>query len=245
MTILSTATENSIDKKKAFYINKMFSKIAKNYDLLNNLMTFGLHNVWKEEAIRYACKEGTDLKNALDLCCGTADLGLMLSKKLPPLNIKCVDNSLEMLSVAEERLNKEGINNIKLIQMDCEDLEFTSGSYDLLTIGFGLRNLIQREKFLQDAYTLLKPKGVFACIDLGYPSNYFWRSIYFFYFFHIVPRLGQAFAGDKEAYNYLPNSLSTWYKQEELKNLILQTGFEKCYFKNILGGAVAIHIAVK
>lgn len=235
----------STNTNKAAYINQMFNNIAPNYDLLNNLMTFGFHKKWKKEALKLALKEASDPKEALDLCSGTGDLAIILSKLIPSLNIICGDNSANMLDIAKQRIEKLGLKNISTSLIDCENLPFKASTFDLITIGFGLRNLINREKCIEDFYNILKTNGVFMSIDLGYPNNFFWQKMFFSYFFNIVPLLGQIFAKDKSAYSYLPDSLKSWYKQEELKSILLLKGFRKCYFKNILGGVVAIHIAVK
>ena len=208
-------------------------------------MTFGLHHKWKEETIDLALKEINNPKSALDLCSGTADLAMILNSKLPKIKITCVDNCANMFDIAKVKIENLKIKNIDLLLADCENLPFYSWSFDLITMGFGLRNLVNKEKCLSDIFEFLKPDGVFVCIDLGYPINFFWQKLYFLYFHNIIPKAGEFFAKNKEAYTYLPESLKTWYKQEELKELILKTGFKKCYFKNLLGGAVAIHVAVK
>lgn len=230
---------------KALYVNEMFTKIAKKYDLLNNLMTFGLHSKWKEKAVDLALEEIDNPKSALDLCSGTGDLAIILNNKIPEIKITAIDNCASMIDIAKAKIENLKIKNIDTLLADCENLPFYSWSFDIVTMGFGLRNLINKEKCLSNIFGLLKPGGVFACIDLGYPTNQLWQNLYFFYFCNIVPKLGESFAKNKDAYTYLPESLKTWYKQEELKEIILKTGFKKCYFKNLLGGAVAIHIAVK
>lgn len=240
--IKSTVKKNEND------INKMFAKIAKKYDLLNNLMTFGKHYKWKEEAVLLALKEIKSPKIALDICSGTGDLAFILKKHSPDTKITCIDNAKEMLDIAEKKIKKLMTTNISTKLLDISDLSSNfkeKNSIDLISTGFGLRNLSNKEECLNTIYSLLKENGVFVCIDLGHPENIIWKNVFYFYFFNIVPILGSIFAKDKDAYSYLPSSLLTWYKQEELRNLILKTGFKKCYFKNILGGAVAIHIAIK
>ena len=236
--------EKSIENKKAF-INEMFANIAEKYDLLNNLITFGMHNLWKKKAVSLALSEIDEPKYALDLCAGTGDLSIILKKNCPNIKITCVDNCLSMLKLAQNKFEKHNIFDIEPINLDCENLKLPGSSFDLITISFGLRNLINKPKALSSIYSLLKPCGVFTCLDLGFPKNILWQKVYYFYFFNLVPKLGQMFAQNKEAYTYLPSSLNAWYKQEDLKELILKTGFTRCYFKNILGGAIAIHIAIK
>ena len=242
---MTEVIQKAIIDDKALYVNQMFAEIAHRYDLLNNLMTFGLHNKWKEKTIDLAVKEVNNPKLALDLCSGTGDLAIILSKKVPEIKITCVDNCSEMLNLAKGKIKTLKIENIDFQLADSENLPFYSWSFDLVTMGFGLRNLVNKEQCLKNIFGFLKPGGVFACIDLGYPSNHLWQKLYFFYFYNLTPKIGELFAKNKDAYTYLPGSLKTWYRQEELKDLILKTGFKKCYFKNLLGGAVAIHIAVK
>ena len=242
---MTKATLKAIGDSEAVYVNKMFNKIAPTYDLLNNLMTFGLHYKWKTEMIKLVQKEIDTPSHALDLCSGTGDLAIILNKYYPDLNITCMDNSHKMLDIAKLKIQKLKTNKISFSLLDFEDINYDYSSFDLITIGFGLRNLINKEKCIEQVYKLLATNGVFACIDLGHPHNPIWQEIYFNYFFKVVPLLGQIVACDKAAYTYLPESLHTWYKQKELKELILRSGFTRCYFKDILGGAVAIHIAVK
>lgn len=223
----------------------MFKTIAPKYDLLNNLMTFGFHKQWKRKTIKLALKECKNPCKVLDLCAGTGDLALMLRNHCPDTHITIIDNCNEMLNIAENKIKKLNTKNITIKHSNCENIETEQDLYDLVTIGFGLRNLINKEKCLSNVYKLLSRNGVFACIDLGHPTNPFWAKLFNFYFFKVVPRLGEIFACNKEAYTYLPESLIGWYKQEELKNIILQAGFKKCFYKNIMGGIVAIHIAVK
>ena len=240
-----TSSSTFINTNKATYVNELFAKIADKYDLLNNLMTFGLHKKWKKETILLALEENKSPEYALDLCAGTCDLSITLNNLSPNTKITCIDNCNSMLEAGLHKIKSLKLKNIEVSLLDSENLPFKGSSYDLITIGFGLRNLDNKEKIIKDIFNLLKDNGVFACIDLGHPKNNVWRKIFFFYFFNIVPKLGQIFAQNKEAYSYLPNSLLNYYNQEELKKIILSKGFRKCYFKNILGGIVAIHIAIK
>src|SRR3989338_3417371 len=233
-----TATK-SIASNKSEYINQIFAQIAKHYDLLNNLMTMRFHLKWKKDAIDMAIKENKHIFKALDLCTGTGDLALFIHKKVKNAQIICIDNCHQMIDITKKRLDNINSPTFELIKADCENLRFNNSSFDLITIGFGLRNLINREKCLTDSYDFLAPEGVFACIDLGHPVNPLWKSIYGFYFYKIIPLLGFVFARNKEAYTYLADSLSGWYKQDELKEILIKIGFKKVYYKNILGGAVA------
>lgn len=241
---MALAYKRSTLEDKKVFVNKLFSNISRNYDLLNNLMSFGMHSSWKKQAVLLALKEKPNPKDCLDLCSGTADLAILINKLLPNTNITCIDNCKEMLDIARSKIESSRLKNLSLLYMDFEDIS-PSSSFDLITIGFGLRNLTTQEKSLKKIFETLRTSGVFACIDLGHIKNKIWKNIFYSYFFNIVPKLGKIFSGNEDAYEYLVNSLTTWHTQEELKELILKTGFRKCYFKNIFGGAVAIHIAIK
>ncbi|MBI2996560.1 MAG: ubiquinone/menaquinone biosynthesis methyltransferase [Candidatus Melainabacteria bacterium] len=232
-------------KDKSIFVNHMFAKIAYKYDLLNNLMTFGMHKAWKEKTIKLALKEKKDFKNAIDLCSGTGNLAMILNKYCPQANITCIDNCNEMLDITKNKLNKLKLKNISLKLLDIEKDDLKNHSADLITIGFGLRNLVNKERCIEIIYKILSKGGVLACIDLGHPTNRILEKVFYYYFFKIIPKLGEIFAKDKDAYTYLPTSLLSWYKQEELKDLLLQKGFKKCFYKNVFGGIIAIHIAVK
>ena len=240
MTQTKTKSTN-IEKSKL--VKNMFNRIAKKYDLLNTIMTFGQHKKWKEYAVKLALGELKHTETALDICTGTGDLLLTLNKHCKNCKITGIDNSETMIDIAKQKINK--INNLLVRCEDFEESENINENYDLITISFGLRNLSSKESSINKIHKILNPSGVFVCIDLGYPNNFIWRKIFFFYFFNIVPILGLIFAGDREAYSYLPNSINSWYKQEELKSLLLKTGFKKCFYKNIFGGVIAIHISVK
>jgi demethylmenaquinone methyltransferase/2-methoxy-6-polyprenyl-1,4-benzoquinol methylase len=230
---------------KSTYVNNLFSKIAKKYDLLNNLMTFGRHLKWKEDGIKLALKEVKDCNKALDLCTGTGDLSIILNKLSPKTEIIASDYCDEMLQILEKKIINHDLKNINVKKIDSESIDFPKSTFNLVTIGFGLRNLVNKEKCIESIYSVLKKDGVFMCIDLGHPVNPIWRKIFFTYFYNLVPKMGELFARDKDAYTYLPESLKTWYTQEELKEILLKKGFTKCFYKNIFGGVVAIHIAKK
>ena len=235
--------DTTVKHNKSAYINKMFASIAGKYDLLNNLMTCGLHNEWKKDAIKTALKINKHPEKALDLCSGTGDLAIIINKLSSETEIICADNCQEMLDIADVKIAV--LKKIKTELSDVENLSFNNSSFDLITIGFGLRNLVNKEKCIENIYKILKPGGIFVCIDLGHPNTIIWKDIYSLFFYKIIPKLGSIFAKNEEAYTYLPNSLKTWYTQEELKNIILRKGFNKCTYKNYFGGVVASHVALK
>lgn len=246
MTKTLTKSTSLNENNKKSYVYDLFSKIATKYDLLNNIMSFGMHKIWKEETIKLALKENNSPKEAIDLCTGTCDLAITLNANNPNIKITCIDNCSAMLEIGKNKLEDLNLKNISTLLLDSEELPFKESSIDLITIGFGLRNLQNKEKCIEDVCKILKPGGVFACIDLGHPTNkIIFKELISSYFFKIIPKLGQLFAKNKEAYIYLTNSLSSWYTQEELKDLLLKKGFKKCFYKNIMGGIIAIHIAVK
>ncbi len=242
---MTNTTIKSVESNKGEFVNKMFANIATKYDLLNNLMTLGMHCKWKESLIKYALTENNCPKIALDLCSGTGDLAILLHKYSPKTKIICIDNCIEMLNIASEKLKNKNISNIEVLNAGCENLNYSDSSIYLITIGFGLRNLQNKEQCIKTSYKSLKENGVFACLDISSPENKLWSKLYKSYFFKVIPQLGALFAKDKEAYTYLPESLLSWYKQSELLDILKKTGFKKSYYKNILGGVAAIHIGIK
>lgn len=237
------------DKNQNSEIVEMFSAISEKYDLLNNLMTFGMHKTWKEKSINLALKYlnncPNNCNNVLDFCCGTGDLTILLKKLKPQANIICSDLSKNMLELANSKFTKNRFNGIKIICENAEEIDHGKGIFDLAMVGFGLRNVNNKEKCLDAIYDSLRAGGVFMCIDLGHPINPIWNKIYSLLFNSITPILGMVFAKNKAAYTYLPESLNTWYKQDELRQLLLNKGFKECNVTNFLGGVVSTHIAIK
>lgn len=227
--------------KKSSYVQTGFSEIAAKYDLFNDLVTQRMHRVWK----RYLIKQ-TNLKKdglALDMCCGTGDIleGLM---KIVGSGGKAtgLDFSSGMLEVAKTR----GVNHGKiLLQGDAMSLPFKSNCLDAVTVGFGLRNLDNLKTSLQEVLRILKPGGRFLCLDMGKVKLPILKSVFNFYFFNIVPKIGRVLYPNQDMFDYFPKSTINYPSQEKLMEILEGVGFSSVRFKNFNFGATVVHIAVK
>lgn len=232
-------------QEKRAYVHKMFGNIAAKYDLMNDLMTFGLHRLWKREVCSILkIQQG---QRVLDLCCGTGDLTVMLTQNLQGKSqveeVIGLDFSEEMLSFARERKLQEK-QNIKFIQGDALELPFPDNSFDRCSISFGLRNVSDYLKCLKEIFRVCKTGAKLVILDLSHPegkASWFWDYATRPYRFFLLPLIGKLFAGDSTAYAYLPNSIKIYPNQESLINLMKEAGFEEVACKNLFGGLLAIH----
>lgn len=227
------------------YVRKMFDSISPNYDLINTVTSFGMHYLWRKKAVRLAgVRQGN---TALDICCGTGDFSIALAKTTGPNGrVSGLDFSSEMIKKAEEKIRGTNLEKIISYQEgDAEQLPFPDNTFDICAVGYGIRNLADRERGFSEMRRVIKPGGRVVCLDLGHPTIPVFRPIYMFYLFRVVPFLGQIISPQSEAYTYLPHSLNTFPTQDELKKLMEKAGLKDVRYWNILGGAMAIHIGVK
>ena len=237
-------------ENKVSYIQNLFSNIAGSYDLLNDLMTFFLHKKWKRKCIESASPniEYNNKVKVLDLCTGTGDMAFMWSENPKVIKAIGLDSCVPMLDVAEQKLNKENPDlkeKLYFMEGDALALPFQENYFDAITVGFGLRNVSNLDKSIEEIYRVLKPGGFIASLDLGHPES---KSFYNFYknvFLKLVPVLGAIFAGNQSAYDYLVNSLDYWPTQKELSQKFWDAGFSRSHYKNLMFGTIAIVIAQK
>jgi demethylmenaquinone methyltransferase / 2-methoxy-6-polyprenyl-1,4-benzoquinol methylase len=235
MSNLPTQTE------KSNYVHSMFGSIAAKYDLLNDVMTVGLHRLWKREVCRSL--EINENHKVLDLCCGTGDLTCLLAIQSKALAVTGLDFSAEMLSYANKRLKSlhpTVKSKTNFLQGDALKLPFADSCFDRCSISFGLRNVSDYLACLQECKRVLKPQGKLVILDLSHPAPIWdWasRPIRFW----ILPILGKLLAGNASAYSYLPNSIKIYPNQDKLAKPIQEAGFAKIKYKNIFGGLLAMH----
>lgn len=229
-------------------VQDVFSDVAKKYDLMNDLMSFGLHRLWKTQFCRYI----PDLNSKiLDVACGTGDIALKLKERARTRNkasnyVTACDINEEMLQIAKNRaIDKNFLDGINFICADAENLPFPDNSFDYYTIAFGIRNVAHISNALNEAYRVLKPMGKFVCIEFSKVESAFLKKIYDFYSFNIIPKIGQIIADNKEAYQYLSESISLFPEQETFKIMIKDAGFDKVNYHNLNFGVAAIHYAYK
>ncbi len=232
-------------QEKEKKVRDVFHSVADNYDLMNNLMSMGIHHLWKAFAISHCnARPGQSI---LDLAGGTGDLTAKLSQKVGESGqIILADINDAMIKVGRDRLINRGLcKNIKYVQANAQCLPFADNSLDCIIIGFGLRNVTDKDEALRSMYRVCKPGGRILVLEFSEPNLPGLKPVYDWYSFHILPKLGKLFAKDEDSYRYLAESIRMHPNQETLKKMIEQAGFEDCCYHNLSGGIVALHIAYK
>lgn len=217
-------------------IKEMFNSISKDYDKLNDIISLGLHKKIKNDAIKISLSPNAKI---LDLCTGTGDLAGLLKNKYPESEVIGVDFSQNMLKIAKEKYH-----NVNFIEADCTQLPFQDESFDLCVISFGLRNIENLQKALEEINRILKPGGIFINIDLGKPQKPF-KSVMKIYMYIWVAILGKIFHGDETPYKYLAESNENFPSQGELLEIYKKIGFKNCKNKNYALGQIARQICCK
>ncbi|MFZ3062857.1 MAG: bifunctional demethylmenaquinone methyltransferase/2-methoxy-6-polyprenyl-1,4-benzoquinol methylase UbiE [Actinomycetota bacterium] len=223
----------------------MFSSIAPRYDLLNSILSLGLHKRWKRRAVSEAGLKVGD--RALDLCSGTGDIAIYLAKKVGPKGrVVALDLSKEMLKLAQKKAVKWAVSEVIDFQTgDATQLDLANDSFHAVTIGFGIRNVDKIAKAFSEMYRVLRPGGKVICLEFSQPTSALIRRIYDFYSFQIIPRIGGLISKNFDAYHYLPDSIREFPDQDRLKSLMEKAGFKNTYFTNLAFGIVALHVGEK
>ena len=228
-------------------VQRMFSAIARWYDLNNSLLSFGLHHQWKRRAIEFV-PECTLAGRALDLGAGTGDLAILLDQRMGPEGkVVATDLNFEMLKVGAQKIAKRGLSpRITCLRGNAEGLVFQADTFDAVTAGFCIRNVGNIPKAFYEIHRVLKPGGRFVCLEFSRPVYSWLRTLYDWYSFHLLPKIGTWVARDHtDVYEYLPASIRTFPDQERLASMLRQAHFSHVEYRNLTGGIVAIHVAVK
>ncbi len=223
--------------EKTEKVTRVFERVATRYDVMNDVMSLGLHRLWKSWFVGSLPLHNQGVY--LDVATGTGDIAHALFERLQSFKIQAEitvsDINPSMISVGEKRHP-----HLTWICSNAEDLPFEDHSVDVYTIAFGLRNVTHREKALAEAYRVLRPGGKFACLEFSQVIPPL-QKLYDFYAFHVIPQLGKWIAHDKDAYQYLSESIRTFLTQEELLALMRTVGFERARYETYTGGIVALH----
>ena len=229
------------ESEKSKYVGEVFTSVSKNYDIMNDAMSFGMHRLWKKILVELASVGNEDV--ILDIASGTGDISKLIAKEYPSTSIFMSDINYEMLSEGRDRaINESFDNNCTFCQLSGEILPFKDGAFDLITVGFGLRNFTNKEKGLEEMKRCLKKDGKLLILEFSKPINPTFSKIYDWYSFNILPKLGSILANDSDSYQYLAESIRMHPDQEHLKKMIIESGFKEAKFYNLLNGIVAIHI---
>ena len=235
--------EINVDEK-AKKVGGVFTSVANSYDVMNDAMSIGLHRLWKRILVEIAGIKNNDV--VLNIAAGTGDIAKLISKQFPSSEIYVSDINNEMLSIGRERSIDEGFsNNTHFCQLSGEAIPFNDATFDVITIGFGLRNFTDKSAGLKEMRRCLKKNGRLLILEFSKPNNLLFSKVYDWYSFNILPKLGALLASDSDSYQYLAESIRMHPDQENLKKLIIENGFEDCKFYNLLNGIVAIHVGYK
>ena len=231
-------------EEKTQRVRQVFESVADNYDIMNDLMSMGLHRLWKKFALHIAAVRAN--QKVLDLAGGTGDLAAELSKRVGDEgHVVLCDINGSMLARGRERMIDCGLlKNLSYVQANAECLPFEDNSFDCITMAFGLRNVTYKEKCLASAYQKLKPAGKFLVLEFSQP-NALLKPAYDTYSFSVLPWLGKTIAKDEASYRYLAESIRMHPDQETLQQMFYDAGFDKCRYVNMTGGIVAAHIGYK
>jgi demethylmenaquinone methyltransferase / 2-methoxy-6-polyprenyl-1,4-benzoquinol methylase len=232
-------------EEKAGKVADVFHSVAGNYDLMNDLMSGGVHRLWKRMTIEMSgVRKG---HKVLDIAGGTGDLAAKFSGIVGPEgSVVLADINDSMLKVGRDRLVDRGIvNNVQFSQADAQHLPFPDNTFDVITIAFGLRNVTDKDMALRSMLRVLKPGGRLLILEFSKPVNPLLGKIYDTYSFNVLPKLGKAFAGDADSYQYLAESIRMHPDQGTLLQMLDDAGFANTDFHNMTGGIVALHRGIK
>ena len=223
----------------------VFHSVADKYDMMNDVMSLGVHRLWKQIAIKKASvKKG---QKVLDLAGGTGDLAYRFTQQVEDEGqVVLSDINASMLAVGKEKLTNRGcVGNIAYVQANAECLPFEDNNFDCITISFGLRNVTDKAKALASMYRVLKPGGRLLVLEFSKPVLPMLSQLYDQYSFKLLPIMGQIIANDGDSYRYLAESIRKHPDQETLKQMMLEAGFDQASFQNLTAGIVALHIGIK
>jgi len=236
----------TVDKQeKESLVAGVFHSVAQQYDIMNDLMSFGVHRLWKRFTIDASgVRPGNKV---LDLAGGTGDLTAKFSQLVGKEGkVILADINSSMLNVGRDKLRDRGlVQNIEYVQANAELLPFEENTFDIVTIAFGLRNVTNKDQALKSIYRVLKPGGRLLVLEFSKPEHELLNKAYDFYSFNILPKMGELVAKDGESYQYLAESIRMHPDQETLKSMMEDAGFEQASYHNLTGGIVALHKGFK
>lgn len=225
-------------------VHHVFEKIYDNYDSMNSIISFQRHKAWRKDIMkRMNVQEGT---MALDVCCGTGDWSFALAADVGASgHVTGLDFSQNMLSIAEEKKQALKLDNLDFIHGNAMELPFKDNTFDYVTIGFGLRNVPDYLRVLEELYRVVKVNGKVVCLETSQPTIPGFRQLYYMYFRFVMPLIGKLFAKSFKEYAWLHESAKSFPDKEGLKEMFLQAGFSDVQMKSYTGGVAAMHMALK
>ena len=231
--------------EKVHLVRGVFDSVANRYDLMNDLMSFGLHRLWKKKMIQAASLKPGQV--VLDVASGTGDVAFSLARGVSRTGrVVATDINKTMLDQASARVADAGVlGRVEFLEADAEHLPFPDHTFDRVTVAFGLRNMTQQSHALASMFRVLKPGGRLLILEFSHPTQAQFKACYDWYSFHVIPRLGEMVLQDRESYQYLVESIRMHPDQETLKQMMEAEGFEEVTYQNLTGGIVALHVGAK
>ena len=237
MDKVSFGFEEVSPEEKTQRVGRVFSGVARRYDVMNDLMSGGMHRLWKSQFVRRVRPRKSEA--ILDMAGGTGDIAFRLAESGARLTV--ADINPEMLAVGRERAKARGLQGLVWAEQNAEELSFADNSFDAYTIAFGIRNVTHIDRALAEAHRVLKLGGRFFCLEFSTTSWPGFARLYESYSMSVVPRIGKAVASDEESYRYLVESIRRFPPMERFSDMIRKAGFAQVKAEPILGGLVAIH----
>ena len=232
-------------KDKASYVAGVFDSVANKYDIMNDIMSGGVHRIWKHITVEISrVKPG---QKVLDVAGGTGDLAAKFAKRVGPSgHVVLSDINQSMLDIGRDRLIDKGlVKNISYVLADAQMLPFQDDSFDIVSIGFGLRNVTDKDRALISMRRVLRPGGKLLILEFSKPYSDIISKLYDEYSFKIIPKLGKLFANDEGSYKYLAESIRVHPDQETLKHMVQKAGLLNVEYINMSGGIAAVHMGIK
>jgi len=229
--------------EKQDLVNNVFHRVAERYDLMNDLMSAGLHRLWKDGMVSWLSPSKRPGFKALDVAGGTGDIAFRIVEASGgQAEVTVLDINGSMLGVGRDRAEKRGLaGNLSFVEANAEELPFSAGSFDAYTIAFGIRNVPRIDRALSEAHRVLRPGGRFLCLEFSEVEVPVLDKVYETWSFNAIPRIGQAVAGDGEPYRYLVESIRKFPNQENFAAMIRRAGFSRVTWRNYSGGIAALH----
>ncbi|MGB6985249.1 MAG: bifunctional demethylmenaquinone methyltransferase/2-methoxy-6-polyprenyl-1,4-benzoquinol methylase UbiE [Candidatus Aquilonibacter sp.] len=224
---------------KGAYVREMFARIAPRYDVANRVLTAGMDERWRKRAIALLAPPHGG--RVLDLCCGTGDVVFHLLRTDPSLHVTGIDFCAPMLDGARTRAPHEARGDATFVEGDVMALPFEDASFDGATMGFSLRNVVDIEQVLREILRVLKPRARFVNLDVSKAPNPLFKRCFDLYFYNVVPWVGGLVGGSRQAYTYLPNSLTNHPNADDLRERFTRAGFADAGYARLMGGSIAIH----
>lgn len=232
-------------RDKARRVASVFSSVAENYDLMNDLMSFGVHRLWKRYVVDLAAVRAG--QQVLDVAAGSGDLARQFAGRIGDSgSVTLADINSDMLDVGRRRMLDAGIlKGVGYVQSDAESLPFSDNRFDLVSIAFGLRNVTRKDRALDSIYRVLRPGGQLLILEFSTLRVPILDPLYRKYLMNVLPRMGGIVAGDVDSYRYLAESIRLHPSQEKLLEMMKAAGFERCKYYNLSGGVAAVHRGYK